>query len=97
MAAVSFKVAPGDTLALVGATGSGKSTVVRLMYRLYDPIAGRILVNGQDLRGLQQRSMRASMGMVPQDVVLFNDTVEYNIRCACCHALQQAQVHVVVG
>lgn len=97
MAAVSFKVAPGDTLALVGATGSGKSTVVRLMYRLYDPIAGRILVNGQDLRGLQQRSMRASMGMVPQDVVLFNDTVEYNIRCAYCHALQQAQVHVVVG
>ena len=80
---VSFKVSPGDSLALVGQTGSGKSTVVRLLYRLYDPEAGRIRLEGQDLRFLTQASLRAEMGMVPQDVVLFNDTIEYNIRYSC--------------
>ncbi len=80
--AVSFKLASGESLALVGPTGSGKSTIVRLLYRLYDPESGCIKLNGQDLRGLTQRSLRAEMGMVPQDVVLFNDTIEYNIRYA---------------
>ena len=78
--AVSFQVGSGQSLALVGATGSGKSTVVRLLYRLYDPETGFIKLNGQDLRSLTQKSLRAEMGMVPQDVVLFNDTIEYNIR-----------------
>ena len=78
--AVSFKVGQGESLALVGPTGSGKSTIVRLVYRLYDPLSGRILLEGQDLRDLTQHSVRAAMGMVPQDVVLFNDTIEYNIR-----------------
>lgn len=78
--AVSFHVGSGQSLALVGATGSGKSTVVRLLYRLYDPETGSIKLNGQDLRSLTQKSMRSQMGMVPQDVVLFNDTIEYNIR-----------------
>jgi ABC-type multidrug transport system fused ATPase/permease subunit len=79
-ATVSFKIGSGDTLALVGATGSGKSTVVRLLYRLYDPASGCIRMDGQDIRELTQHSMRAEMAMVPQDVVLFNDTIEYNIR-----------------
>ena len=78
--AVSFKVASGESLALVGPTGSGKSTIVRLLYRLYDPESGCIKLDGEDLRGLTQKSMRSEMGMVPQDVVLFNDTIEYNIR-----------------
>ena len=69
-------------MALVGPTGSGKSTVVRLLYRLYDPESGCIKLNGTDLRGLTQKSLRSEMGMVPQDVVLFNDTIEYNIRLA---------------
>ena len=77
---VSFKVASGESLALVGQTGSGKSTVVRLLYRLYDPESGCIKLNGEDVRGLTQKSLRSEMGMVPQDVVLFNDTIEYNIR-----------------
>ena len=70
----------GESLALVGQTGSGKSTVVRLLYRLYDPESGCIRLDGQDLRSLTQTSMRAEMGMVPQDVVLFNETIQYNIR-----------------
>ena len=79
---VSFAAPAGGTLALVGATGSGKSTVARLVFRFFDPWQGRILVAGQDVRLLRQRSLRAAIGMVAQDVALFNDTIRYNIRYA---------------
>jgi ATP-binding cassette, subfamily B, heavy metal transporter len=76
---VSFTIAPGRSLAIVGASGAGKSTISRLLYRFYDPTDGRILIDGQDLRGVTQASLRAAIGIVPQDTVLFNDTVYYNI------------------
>ena len=76
---VSFTVPAGKTVAIVGPTGSGKSTISRLLYRFYDVIGGRILVDGQDIRQLTQGSLRAAIGIVPQDTVLFNDTVYYNI------------------
>jgi ATP-binding cassette, subfamily B, heavy metal transporter len=76
---VSFEIPAGKTVAVVGASGSGKSTLARLLYRFYDIQEGSIQINGQDLRGLTQASLRASIGIVPQDTVLFNDTVEYNI------------------
>jgi len=77
---VSFEVPAGRTVAIVGPSGAGKSTISRLLYRFYDVSGGRILIDGQDIRDVQQRSLRASIGMVPQDTVLFNDTVRYNIR-----------------
>ncbi len=76
---VSFTVAPGRSLAIVGASGAGKSTISRLLYRFYDPTAGSIRIDGQDLRKITQASLRAAIGIVPQDTVLFNDTVYYNI------------------
>ncbi len=76
---VSFEIPAGKTVAVVGASGSGKSTLARLLYRFYDIQAGSIQINGQDLRQLTQTSLRSSIGIVPQDTVLFNDTVEYNI------------------
>jgi len=76
---VSFAIPPGTTCAVVGPSGSGKSTLARLLYRFYDVRSGRITVNGQDIRGVQQSTLRAEIGIVPQDTVLFNDTVEYNI------------------
>ncbi len=76
---VSFDLPPGKMLAIVGPTGAGKSTVSRLLFRFYDVTAGRILVDGQDLRALTQTSLRAAIGVVPQDTVLFNDTIRYNI------------------
>ena len=76
---VSFTVPAGKTVAIVGPTGSGKSTISRLLYRFYDVTGGRILVDGQDIRHLTQDSLRAAIGIVPQDTVLFNDTVYYNI------------------
>jgi ATP-binding cassette, subfamily B, heavy metal transporter len=76
---VSFEVPAGKTVAVVGASGAGKSTLARLLYRFYDVGGGRISIDGQDLRTITQASLRASIGIVPQDTVLFNDTVEYNI------------------
>ena len=67
-------------MAIVGPSGAGKSTISRLLFRLYDISGGRILIDGQDIRDVTQESLRASIGMVPQDTVLFNDTIRYNIR-----------------
>ena len=77
---VSFRVPAGNTLALVGPSGAGKSTISRLLFRFYEPVEGRILIDGQDIREVKQKSLRAAIGMVPQDTVLFNDTIRYNIR-----------------
>ncbi|HEY5634502.1 MAG TPA: ABC transporter ATP-binding protein/permease, partial [Burkholderiaceae bacterium] len=76
---IDFVVAPGSTTAVVGASGAGKSTLSRLLYRFYDVTGGRILVDGQDIRAVTQDSLRAAVGIVPQDTVLFNDTIGYNI------------------
>jgi ATP-binding cassette subfamily B protein len=77
---LSFEVPAGKTVAIVGPSGAGKSTISRLLFRLYDVSAGQILIDGQDIRNVTQASLRASIGMVPQDTVLFNDTIRYNIR-----------------
>src|SRR5579871_4864218 len=77
---LSFEVPAGKTVAVVGPSGAGKSTLSRLLFRLYDVSSGRILIDGQDIRRVTQSSLRASIGMVPQDTVLFNDTIRYNIR-----------------
>jgi ATP-binding cassette subfamily B protein len=76
---VSFEIPAGKTVAVVGASGAGKSTLARLLYRFYDVGGGRITIDGQDIRAVTQASLRAAIGIVPQDTVLFNDTVEYNI------------------
>ena len=76
---VSFSVEPGKTIAIVGPSGAGKSTISRLLFRFYDVTNGRILIDGQDIRDVTQKSVRAAIGMVPQDTVLFNDTIYYNI------------------
>ncbi len=76
---LSFEIPSGATLAVVGPSGAGKSTLARLLYRFYDVSGGRITIDGQDIREVTQTSLRASIGIVPQDTVLFNDTVEYNI------------------
>ena len=76
---VSFEIPAGKTLAVVGPSGAGKSTLARLMFRFYDVSAGRIVIDGQEIRGVTQKSLRAALGIVPQDTVLFNDTVQYNI------------------
>ncbi len=77
---ISFEVPAGKTIAVVGPSGAGKSTISRLLYRFYDVTGGRITVDGQDVRDVTQESLRAAIGMVPQDTVLFNDTIAYNIR-----------------
>mgnify|MGYP001166054560 CR=1 FL=1 len=76
---VSFAVGAGETLAIVGPSGAGKSTIARLLFRFYDPQGGRILIDGQDIRAVTQQSLRAAIGIVPQDTVLFNDSIGYNI------------------
>jgi ATP-binding cassette subfamily B protein len=77
---LSFEVPAGKTVAIVGPSGAGKSTISRLLFRLYDVSGGRITIDGQNIRDVTQGSLRASIGMVPQDTVLFNDTIRYNIR-----------------
>jgi ATP-binding cassette, subfamily B, heavy metal transporter len=77
---LSFSVPAGHTVAIVGPSGAGKSTVSRLLYRFYELKSGRIEIDGQDIRDVTQTSLRNAIGMVPQDTVLFNDTIRYNIR-----------------
>jgi len=98
---VSFDIAPGRTLAIVGPSGAGKSTMSRILYRFYDIMGGRATVDGQDIRAVTQESVRRAIGIVPQDTVLFNDTIAYNIGYGRAGATQaeieaaarQAQVH----
>ena len=78
--AVDFKIPAGKTVAVVGFSGGGKSTLVRLLFRFYDVLKGRILIDGQDIKTVTQDSLRESIGIVPQDTVLFNDTILYNIQ-----------------
>ncbi|MBP0438977.1 ABC transporter ATP-binding protein/permease [Tianweitania sediminis] len=77
---ISFEVPAGQTVAIVGPSGAGKSTISRLLFRFYDVGEGRVTIDGQDVREVTQESLRAAIGMVPQDTVLFNDTIAYNIR-----------------
>jgi ATP-binding cassette subfamily B protein len=76
---LDIDIAPGTSCAIVGPSGAGKSTIARLLYRFYDPSDGRILIDGQDIAEVGQKSLRAAIGIVPQDTVLFNDTIGYNI------------------
>jgi ATP-binding cassette subfamily B protein len=98
---VSFEVPPGKMLAIVGPTGAGKSTISRLLFRFYDVTGGAVLVDGQDVRSVTQDSLRRAIGVVPQDTVLFNDTIGYNIaygrpgasEAEVVEAAKLAQVH----
>ena len=98
---VSFEIPAGKTVAVVGPSGAGKSTLARLMFRFYDVNAGAIRIDGQDIRQVTQASLRESIGIVPQDTVLFNDTIEYNIaygragaeRAAVEQAARSAHIH----
>ncbi len=102
---VTFAIPTGRTVAVVGPSGSGKSTLARLLYRFYDVGAGRITIDGQDIRDVTQASVRAAIGIVPQDTVLFNDSIEYNIaygRPGASHdevvaAARAAQIHDFVS
>ncbi|HEX6411356.1 MAG TPA: ATP-binding cassette domain-containing protein, partial [Sphingomicrobium sp.] len=76
---VTLDIPAGSSLAVVGPSGAGKSTLARLMYRFYDPTSGRIMIDGQPIAEVAQRSLRSAIGIVPQDTVLFNDTIGYNI------------------
>jgi ATP-binding cassette subfamily B protein len=77
---VSFEAPAGHTVALVGPSGAGKSTISRLLFRFYEPSSGRITIDGQDIKAVTQVSLRAAIGMVPQDTVLFNDSILYNVQ-----------------
>ncbi|MEL6998228.1 MAG: ATP-binding cassette domain-containing protein, partial [Pseudomonadota bacterium] len=76
---ISFSIPPGQTVAVVGPSGAGKSTLARLLFRFYDVTAGSVTIDGQDLRAVTQASVRRAIGVVPQDTVLFNDAIGYNI------------------
>ena len=89
---INFTIPAGDTVAVVGASGSGKSTLSRLLFRFYDVEEGCVRINGQDIRGVQQRSLRAAIGIVPQDTVLFNDTIYYNIAYGKPRAAHEAVI-----
>ncbi|HEY0179742.1 MAG TPA: ABC transporter ATP-binding protein/permease [Dokdonella sp.] len=101
---VDFRIPPGHTVAVVGTTGAGKSTLARLLFRFYDVGGGRITIDGQDIRAVTQASLRAAIGIVPQDTVLFNDTIYYNIaygrpgatREEVVAAAQAAHVHTFI-
>ncbi|HYE38365.1 MAG TPA: ABC transporter ATP-binding protein/permease [Ramlibacter sp.] len=101
---VSFEIPAGKTVAVVGPSGSGKSTLARLLYRFYDVQQGRITIAGQDVRDVTQASVRQAIGIVPQDTVLFNDTVEYNIaygrpgatRAEVEEAARAARIHAFI-
>ena len=86
---VTFIAPAGKTTAIVGPSGAGKSTVLKLLFRFYDPSGGTVSIDGQDLRGVTQASLRGTLGLVPQDVVLFNDTIRYNIGYGNPNATQQ--------
>lgn len=88
---VSFSVPTGKTLAIVGTTGSGKTTISRLLFRFYDVTSGRITINGQDIAKVQQKSLRKCIGIVPQDTVMFNDSIRYNVRDALAMLFVWAQ------
>ncbi|MCB1174795.1 MAG: ABC transporter ATP-binding protein/permease [Leptospiraceae bacterium] len=98
---INFTVQPGHTVAIVGPSGAGKSTISRLLFRFYDIQSGSIQINGQDIRQYTQQSLRAAIGIVPQDTVLFNDTIAYNIQYGnpsagpeqIEHASRLAQIH----
>ena len=87
---LSFSVAPGEKVAIVGPSGSGKSTIGRLLFRFYDISVGSIRIDGQDLRDVQQLSLRQAIGVVPQDTVLFNDTIWNNVAYGCTDASDEA-------
>ena len=95
---LSFTVFPGQTLALVGHSGAGKSTIVRLLLRFYNISSGKILIDGQDIRTVKQKSLREALGVVPQDTVLFNRDIEYNIRygrpLATDHEVRIAEIKI---
>mgnify|MGYP002619670002 CR=1 FL=1 len=87
---IDLSLRPGERVAIVGESGSGKSTIARLLFRLFDPIEGRILLDGQDLRDLRVESLRAAISVVPQDTVLFHDTLAYNLRYGRLDASDEA-------
>ncbi|MCK4586488.1 MAG: ATP-binding cassette domain-containing protein, partial [Gammaproteobacteria bacterium] len=101
---ISFTIAPGKKLAVVGASGAGKSTLARLLFRFYDVSGGHIFIDGQDVKEVTQESLRDSMGIVPQDTVLFNESLYYNLSYArgdatkeeIIEAAKQAQLHSFV-
>lgn len=83
---ISFSIPKGATVALVGPSGGGKSTILRLLFRFYDPRSGHIYIDGQDIRQVTQLSLRKNIGVVPQDTVLFNESIYYNIQYGDVHA-----------
>lgn len=105
MQQIDFTIEAGQKLALVGASGSGKSSIVRLLYRFYDPQQGRVLIDGQDIREVTQHSLRQAIGVVPQDTVLFNDSIFNNIAYgetgagadAVISAAKQAHIHEFIS
>lgn len=102
---INFEISPGEKIAVVGPSGSGKSTLVRLLFRFYDINSGSILIDNQDIRNVTQESIRSEIGIVPQDTVLFNDSILYNIQYAktdatkeqIIHAAQVANIHEFIN